>query len=174
MNNAGLGDEGAAAIAGALSEGRLPKLKELRLNGTRMGDAGATALAGALGGAPQLKKLIVGKNAFGQGGKEALKAACAFADFGPTHELALAYMRWRREKAVAETPEIARFYETQAQLPSRGGPRAELDDRISKRCEESDEVRRRNATLLPLDNTTGTEKTCVSKSSYNHGHYMLR
>ena len=76
-NNAGLGDEGAAAIAGALSEGRLPKLKELQLDGTRMGDAGATALAGALGGAPQLKKLIVGKNAFGQGAKEALKAACA-------------------------------------------------------------------------------------------------
>ena len=77
QHNAGLGDEGAAAIAGALSEGRLPKLQQLRLDGTRMGDAGATALAGALGGAPQLEKLIVGKNAFGQGAKEALKAACA-------------------------------------------------------------------------------------------------
>ena len=32
---------------------------------------------------------------------EALKAACAFADFGPTHELALAYMRWRRDEALA-------------------------------------------------------------------------
>ena len=76
-DNPWLGDEGAAAIAGALSEGRLPKLKELKLNGTGMGDAGATALAGALGGAPQLEKLVVGKNAFGQEAKEALKAACA-------------------------------------------------------------------------------------------------
>ena len=49
----------------------------------------------------------------------------------------------------------------------------ELDDRISKRCEESDEVRRRSATLLPFDNTTVTENTCVSGNSYNHGHYML-
>ena len=91
---------------------------------------------------------------------------------------AAAYKRYEEleqgEKRTSETPEIARFYETQAQLPSRGGPRAELDDRISKRCEESDEVRRRNATLLLLDNTTVTEKPCVSGNSYNHGHYMLR
>ena len=60
------------------------------------------------------------------------------------------------EKRTSETPEIARFYETQAQLPSRGGPRAELDDRISKRCEESDEMRKRSATLLPWDYTTMT------------------
>ena len=32
---------------------------------------------------------------------EALKAGCAFAEFGPTHELALAYMRWRRDEALA-------------------------------------------------------------------------
>ena len=74
--NRGLGDEGAAAIAGALSEGLLPKLKELKLNVTGMGDAGAAALAEALGGAPELQKLIVGENAFGKEAKEALKAAC--------------------------------------------------------------------------------------------------
>mgnify|MGYP004139072165 CR=1 FL=1 len=30
-----------------------------------------------------------------QGELEALKVPCAFADFGPGHERALAYMRWR-------------------------------------------------------------------------------
>ena len=75
-DNRGLGDEGAAAIAGALSEGLLPKLEELRLQGTGMGDAGAAALAEALGGAPELQTLIVGNNTFGEEAKEALKAAC--------------------------------------------------------------------------------------------------
>ena len=74
--NRGLGDEGAAAIAGALCEGLLPKLKELYLHGTGMDDAGAAALAEALGGAPELQQLIVGRNAFGEGAKDALKAAC--------------------------------------------------------------------------------------------------
>ena len=40
----------------------------------------------------------------------------------------------RGEKRTSETPEIARFYETQAQLPSGGGPKAELEDRIN--CDE--------------------------------------
>ena len=40
-----LGDEGAWAIAGALSEGLLPKLQELDFDGTGMGDADAAALA---------------------------------------------------------------------------------------------------------------------------------
>ena len=75
-DNGGLGDQGAAAIAGALSEGRLPNLEELRLDGTGMGDEGATALAGALGGAPKLTTLVVGGNAFGEDAKAALKAAC--------------------------------------------------------------------------------------------------
>ena len=74
--NRGLGDEGAWAIAGALCEGLLPKLKELNLRGTGMGDAGAAALAEALGGAPELQKLIVGRNPFGKEAKDALKAAC--------------------------------------------------------------------------------------------------
>merc|ERR1719383_281091 len=74
--NRGLGDEGAAAIAGALSEGLLPKLQELNLESTGMGDAGAAALAEALGGAPELQQLTVGRNAFGEEAKDALKAAC--------------------------------------------------------------------------------------------------
>ena len=32
---------------------------------------------------------------------EVLKVPCAFADFGPSHERALAYMRWRRDEALA-------------------------------------------------------------------------
>ena len=90
---------------------------------------------------------------------------------------AAAYKRYEEleqgEKRTSETPEIARFYETQAQLPSRGGPRAELDDRISKRGEESDEVSMRSATLLLPDNTTVADNTCVSWNIYNQGHYML-
>ena len=74
--NRGLGDEGAGAIACALSEGLLPKLKTLYLDGTGMDDAGAAALVEALGRAPELQKLIVGRNAFGEGAKDALKAAC--------------------------------------------------------------------------------------------------
>ena len=74
--NLGLGDEGAAAIAGALCEGLLPKLQVLRLDGTGMGDAGAAALAEALGGAPELQKLIVGSNPFGEEAQDALKEAC--------------------------------------------------------------------------------------------------
>ena len=42
-----------------------------------MGDAGVAALADALGGAPVLRKLVVGGNAVGEGAAEALKAACA-------------------------------------------------------------------------------------------------
>jgi len=74
--NAAMGDEGAAALAAALAEGRLPKLEQLDLNGTGMGDAGAAALAAALGGAPALEELVVGGNAFGEDAAEALKAAC--------------------------------------------------------------------------------------------------
>ena len=77
QNNRALGDGGATALAAALAKGWLPELKELRLNNTGMGDAGAAALADALGGAPALAKLVVGKNAFGEGAAEALKAACA-------------------------------------------------------------------------------------------------
>ena len=60
--NKQLGDGGAKVLAAALSEGKLPRLEELRLDGTGMGDEGARALAGALGGAPALKKLIVGEH----------------------------------------------------------------------------------------------------------------
>ena len=76
QNNRGLGDDGTMVIASALSEGLLPNLEHLDLDGTGMGDAGATALAGALDGAPKLKTLIVGKNSFGDEAKEDLKAAC--------------------------------------------------------------------------------------------------
>ena len=76
-SNDGLGDEGAAVLAAALSEGRLPKLEDLDLTRTGMGDAGATALARSLGGAPALETLTVGENDFGEAAKEELKAACA-------------------------------------------------------------------------------------------------
>ena len=106
-----------------------------------------------------------------------MKPQRAPSDSARASRPAAAYKRYEEleqgEKRTSETPEIARFYETQAQLPSRGGPRAELDDRISKRCEESDEVSKRSATLLLLDNTTVTDNTCVSWNIYNQGHYML-
>ena len=76
-DNPGLGDAGVEALAEALAAGRLPALEELELDDTGMGDAGAAALAKALGGAPALKMLIVGENAFGATAKEELKAACA-------------------------------------------------------------------------------------------------
>ena len=74
--NGGLGDEGAKVLAAALSEGRLPKLEDLWLDNTGMGDAGATALARSLGGAPALKWLAVGVNRdIGEAAKAELKAA---------------------------------------------------------------------------------------------------
>ena len=76
QRNRALGDAGAVAIAGALSERRLPELTELQLEETGMSDAGVRALAAALDGAPKLRKLTVGGNAFGEGGKAELKAAC--------------------------------------------------------------------------------------------------
>ena len=75
-DNRELGDAGTAAIAEAMATGRLTRLEELRLDGTGMGDAGAAALGAALGGAPALKKLVVGANAFGAAAAEGLKAAC--------------------------------------------------------------------------------------------------
>ena len=75
-DNRELGDAGTAAIAEAMATGRLTRLEELDLTGTGMGDAGAAALGAALGGAPALKKLVVGANAFGAAAAEGLKAAC--------------------------------------------------------------------------------------------------
>ncbi len=75
-SNRGLGDEGTALLAAALSEGRLPKLEDLDLTRTGMGDAGATALARSLGGAPALKSLsVMGNRDIGEAAKEELKAA---------------------------------------------------------------------------------------------------
>ena len=74
--NRELGDAGTAAIAEAMATGRLTRLEKLWLDGTGMGDAGAAALGAALGGAPALKKLVVGENAFGAAAAEGLKAAC--------------------------------------------------------------------------------------------------
>ena len=75
-DNRELGDAGTAAIAEAMATGRLTRLERLQLDGTGMGDAGAAALGAALGGAPALKKLVVGENAFGAAAAEGLKAAC--------------------------------------------------------------------------------------------------
>ena len=60
-----------------LAAGRLPKLEQLLLGNTGMGDAGSAALAKELGGAPALRGLVVGGNAFGATAKEELKATCA-------------------------------------------------------------------------------------------------
>ena len=59
-----ISDAGAQSVADALSAGKLPRLKGLRLEGNRIGDAGAEALARAVsgGGAAALKKLVVGEN----------------------------------------------------------------------------------------------------------------
>ena len=43
---------------------------------TNMASSLTSLITGALRGAPKLKKLIVGRNAFGAAAKEALKAAC--------------------------------------------------------------------------------------------------
>lgn len=75
-NNREMGDAGAVALAGALSAGHLPALEGLYLENTGMGDAGAAALAGSLGGEAALKLLDVRDNAFGEGARAQLVAAC--------------------------------------------------------------------------------------------------
>ena len=52
--------------------------QRLNLNLNQIGDAGASALAAALseGALPKLKKILIGNNSFGEAGKAQLKAAC--------------------------------------------------------------------------------------------------
>ena len=76
QNNRRLGDSGITAISLALSQGRLPRLTTLRLDGVGMSDAGATALAGALDSSPQLTTLIVGRNELSASASLKLKALC--------------------------------------------------------------------------------------------------
>ena len=53
----GIGDEGAAALAGALGRGALAHLAHLHLNVNRVGDGGAVALAEAVVGGALLRRI---------------------------------------------------------------------------------------------------------------------
>ena len=66
-----IGDLGGLSIARKaylLSAGKLPRLKQLRLDRNRLGDAGAEVLAraGSGGAAAALDKLVVGEDGFGK------------------------------------------------------------------------------------------------------------
>ena len=69
-----VGDTGASALAVALGQGALPRLKRIVLNRTAIGDAGLVALAPALRRLPALEFLDLGRNPLGDEGLAALVA----------------------------------------------------------------------------------------------------
>jgi hypothetical protein len=69
-----VGDAGASALAAALEQGALPRLKSLILNSAAIGDAGLVALAPALRRRPALEVLGLDGNPIGDEGLAALVA----------------------------------------------------------------------------------------------------
>jgi len=69
-----VGDAGASALAVALGQGALPRLKRIVLNRTAIGDAGLVALAPSLRRLPALEELGLYGNLFGDEGLAALVA----------------------------------------------------------------------------------------------------
>ena len=69
-----MGDAGASALAAALGQGALPRLKTLALGSAAIGDAGLVALAPALRRLPALERLGLNGNPFGDEGLAALVA----------------------------------------------------------------------------------------------------
>ena len=69
-----MGDAGASALAAALGQGALPRLKTLALINAAIGDAGLVALAPALRRLPALDELDLEGNPFGDEGLAALVA----------------------------------------------------------------------------------------------------
>jgi hypothetical protein len=69
-----MGDAGASAIAAALDQGALPRLRALILNNADIGDAGLVALAPALRRRPALEYLFLLGSPFGDEGLAALVA----------------------------------------------------------------------------------------------------
>ena len=74
VSNMQVGDAGASALAAALGQGALPRLKRLVLYHTAIGDAGLVALAPALRLQPALEHLDLNHNPFGDEGLAALVA----------------------------------------------------------------------------------------------------
>ena len=70
-----VGDAGASALAVALGQGALPRLKRIVLNRTAIGDAGLVALAPALRRLPALEWLGLAGNPFGDEGLRFLVGA---------------------------------------------------------------------------------------------------
>ena len=69
-----VGDAGASALAAALGGGALPQLRILLLGNTAIGDVGLVALAPALRLLPELERLELDGNRFGDEGLAALVA----------------------------------------------------------------------------------------------------
>jgi hypothetical protein len=92
LENVGVGDAGASALAAALDRGALPRLKDPALPNTAIGDAGLVALAPALRRRPALELLDLGRNPFGDEGLAALVAPPP-ADAPPPQAEALAQLK---------------------------------------------------------------------------------
>ena len=67
-----VGDAGASALAAALEQGALPRLKTLQLSSAAIGDAALVALAPALRRLPALELLGLNDNPLGDAGLAAL------------------------------------------------------------------------------------------------------
>ncbi|KAF8057637.1 RanGAP [Scenedesmus sp. PABB004] len=77
LHDCGLGDDGAALLAGALASGGAAQLRTLGLAANGIGDAGATALAQAVAKHSCLEALSIHNNSIGAAGVAALAAAVA-------------------------------------------------------------------------------------------------
>ena len=82
-----VGDAGASALAAALGRGALPRLKSLLLGRTAIGDAALVALAPVLRRLPELERLDLDGNPFGDKGLAALVAPPPPAGAPPTTKL---------------------------------------------------------------------------------------
>ena len=78
-----MGDAGASALATALGQGAMPRLKTLYLYSTAIGDAGLVALAPALRRLPALEHLDLTDNPFGDEGLAALVAPLPLPSSAP-------------------------------------------------------------------------------------------
>jgi hypothetical protein len=89
-----VGDAGASALAAALGQGALPRLKDLWLSNAAIGDAGLVALAPAVRRRPALEWLGLNGNPFGDEGLAALVAPPPPAGAPPPTTGGLAKLKW--------------------------------------------------------------------------------
>jgi len=102
-----IGDEGAMALAEAISLADIPLLSEISMSNNDIGDDGATALASAISGIKSIDLLEMSGNAIGDAGAIAL--AKAIVDVSDLYAIGLGRNQITDEGAAALAESIARM-----------------------------------------------------------------